>query len=207
MREELKRVQNEVRALRQELTEVENERDQARLDLENRDAALAQANVRLSSQETEMSTEIQELRQQLATALSTCETSAKQGSNLEMWQKRCQELEEQQGRYREEIRELRENNERLSFRVVTEGLDCVDRSLAAQVPDIGIWPDDKDTTQLHKNLREQQDANRRLREYVGQLIVLIIEHNPSLLDVTNRSSPNDLDTNPSGPGLSIANSF
>lgn len=89
-------------------------------------------------------------------------------------------------RVREENKRLKENNEELQAQLLNfqleEGRSLVREgdktySLADELGDI-------DVQRLMKALKEQQDDNARLRKYIDEILLRIVESNPEILDTT-----------------------
>lgn len=87
---------------------------------------------------------------------------------------------------REEIKRLKETNEELQAQLLNfqleEGRSLVREgdksySLADELGDI-------DVQKLMKALKEQQDDNTRLRKYIDEILLRIVESNPEILDTT-----------------------
>ncbi|ELU12638.1 hypothetical protein CAPTEDRAFT_90286, partial [Capitella teleta] len=98
------------------------------------------------------------------------------------------ELDDLLNKIMQENQHLREQCEDLEAQMlsksVEEGrslLQAGDSSLADEIQDLP-------REELMKSLQKEQEANRKLREYVDQIMLRILEKNPSILEINENSA-------------------
>uniref|UniRef100_A0A4W4EKV9 FIP-RBD domain-containing protein n=1 Tax=Electrophorus electricus TaxID=8005 RepID=A0A4W4EKV9_ELEEL len=97
------------------------------------------------------------------------------------------ELEQEVKRLKQENQKLREQNEELNGQILSLSLHEAKNLFAAQTKaqSLASEIDNASRDQLMEALKEQEEINSRLRQYMDKIILSILDHNPSILEIKN----------------------
>ncbi|XP_067315583.1 rab11 family-interacting protein 4B isoform X2 [Pseudorasbora parva] len=97
------------------------------------------------------------------------------------------ELEQEVKRLKQENQKLREQNEDLNGQLLSLSLHEAKNLFATQTKaqSLAMEIDHASRDQLMEALKEQEDINFRLRQYMDKIILSILDHNPSILEIKN----------------------
>ncbi|XP_068178186.1 rab11 family-interacting protein 4B isoform X2 [Antennarius striatus] len=95
------------------------------------------------------------------------------------------ELEHEVKRLKQENQKLREQNEELNGHIISLSLHEAKTLFATQTKaqSIAAEIDKASRDQLMEALKEQEEINLRLRQYMDKIILSILDHNPSILEI------------------------
>lgn len=95
------------------------------------------------------------------------------------------ELEQEVKRLKQENQRLREQNEDLNGQILSLSLHEAKSLLATQTKaqSLAAEIDHASRDQLMEALKEQEDINGQLRQYMDKVILSILDHNPSILEI------------------------
>nr|XP_046266966.1 rab11 family-interacting protein 4B isoform X1 [Scatophagus argus]XP_046266975.1 rab11 family-interacting protein 4B isoform X1 [Scatophagus argus]XP_046266984.1 rab11 family-interacting protein 4B isoform X1 [Scatophagus argus]XP_046266992.1 rab11 family-interacting protein 4B isoform X1 [Scatophagus argus] len=97
------------------------------------------------------------------------------------------ELEHEVKRLKQENQKLREQNDELNGQILSLSLYEAKTLFATQTKaqSIAAEIDNASRDQLMEALKEQEEINLRLRQYMDKIILSILDHNPSILEIKN----------------------
>ncbi|XP_051997196.1 rab11 family-interacting protein 4B isoform X2 [Xyrauchen texanus] len=97
------------------------------------------------------------------------------------------ELEQEVKRLKQENQKLREQNEDLNGQLLSLSLYEAKSLFATQTKaqSLAMEIDHASRDQLMDALKEQEEINYRLRQYMDKVILSILDHNPSILEIKN----------------------
>ncbi|XP_019939924.1 rab11 family-interacting protein 4B isoform X2 [Paralichthys olivaceus] len=97
------------------------------------------------------------------------------------------ELEHEVKRLKQENQKLREQNDDLNGQILSLSLYEAKNLFATQTKaqSLAAEIDNASRDQLMEALKEQEEINRRLRQYMDKIILSILDHNPSILEIKN----------------------
>ncbi|XP_016370500.1 rab11 family-interacting protein 4B isoform X2 [Sinocyclocheilus rhinocerous] len=97
------------------------------------------------------------------------------------------ELEQEVKRLKQENQKLREQNEDLNGQLLSLSLHEAKTLFATQTKaqSLAMEIDHASRDQLMEALKEQEEINFRLRQYMDKIILSILDHNPSILEIKN----------------------
>ncbi|XP_029993560.1 rab11 family-interacting protein 4B isoform X2 [Sphaeramia orbicularis] len=97
------------------------------------------------------------------------------------------ELEHEVKRLKQENQKLREQNEELNGQILSLSLYEAKNLFATQTKaqSLAAEIDNASRDQLMEALKEQEEINLRLRQYMDKIILSILDHNPSILEIKN----------------------
>ncbi|XP_063057593.1 rab11 family-interacting protein 4B [Engraulis encrasicolus] len=97
------------------------------------------------------------------------------------------ELELEVKRLKQENQKLREQNEDLNGQILSLSLHEAKNLFAAQTKaqSLAAEIDNASRDELMDALKEQEEINYRLRQYMDKIILNILDHNPSILEIKN----------------------
>lgn len=97
------------------------------------------------------------------------------------------ELEHEVKRLKQENQKLREQNEDLNGQILSLSLYEAKNLFATQTKaqSLAAEIDNASRDQLMEALKEQEEINLRLRQYMDKIILSILDHNPSILEIKN----------------------
>ncbi|XP_031596300.1 rab11 family-interacting protein 4B isoform X1 [Oreochromis aureus] len=97
------------------------------------------------------------------------------------------ELEHEVKRLKQENQKLREQNEDLNGQIISLSLHEAKNLFATQTKaqSLAAEIDNASRDQLMEALKEQEEINLRLRQYMDKIILNILDHNPSILEIKN----------------------
>uniref|UniRef100_A0A8C6LRU0 RAB11 family interacting protein 4 (class II) b n=1 Tax=Nothobranchius furzeri TaxID=105023 RepID=A0A8C6LRU0_NOTFU len=97
------------------------------------------------------------------------------------------ELEHEVKRLKQENQKLREQNEDLNGQILSLSLYEAKSLFATQTKaqSLAAEIDNASKDQLMEALKEQEEINLRLRQYMDKIILNILDHNPSILEIKN----------------------
>uniref|UniRef100_A0A672M503 Rab11 family-interacting protein 4B n=1 Tax=Sinocyclocheilus grahami TaxID=75366 RepID=A0A672M503_SINGR len=97
------------------------------------------------------------------------------------------ELEQEVKRLKQENQKLREQNEDLNGQLLSLSLHEAKNLFATQTKaqSLAMEIDHASRDQLMEALKEQEEINFRLRQYMDKIILSILDHNPSILEIKN----------------------
>uniref|UniRef100_A0A3Q0R7P7 RAB11 family interacting protein 4 (class II) b n=1 Tax=Amphilophus citrinellus TaxID=61819 RepID=A0A3Q0R7P7_AMPCI len=97
------------------------------------------------------------------------------------------ELEHEVKRLKQENQKLREQNEELNGQILSLSLHEAKNLFATQTKaqSLAAEIDNASRDQLMEALKEQEEINLRLRQYMDKIILSILDHNPSILEIKN----------------------
>uniref|UniRef100_A0A3Q2DE90 RAB11 family interacting protein 4 (class II) b n=1 Tax=Cyprinodon variegatus TaxID=28743 RepID=A0A3Q2DE90_CYPVA len=97
------------------------------------------------------------------------------------------ELEHEVKRLKQETQKLREQNEDLNGQILSLSLYEAKNLFATQTKaqSLAAEIDNASRDQLMEALKEQEDINICLRQYMDKIILSILDHNPSILEIKN----------------------
>ncbi|XP_066521069.1 rab11 family-interacting protein 4B isoform X2 [Hoplias malabaricus] len=95
------------------------------------------------------------------------------------------ELEQEVKRLKQENQKLREQNEELNGQILSLSLHEAKNLFATQTKaqSLAAEIDNASRDQLMEALKEQEEINLRLRQYMDKIILSILDHNPSILEI------------------------
>lgn len=95
------------------------------------------------------------------------------------------ELEQEVKRLKQENQKLREQNEDLNGQLLSLSLHEAKNLFATQTKaqSLAMEIDHASRDQLMEALKEQEEINFRLRQYMDKIILSILDHNPSILEI------------------------
>ncbi|MCI4375933.1 hypothetical protein PGIGA_G00115480 [Pangasianodon gigas] len=95
------------------------------------------------------------------------------------------ELEQEMKRLKQENQRLREQNEELNGQILSLSLHEAKNLIATQTKaqSLAAEIDNASRDQLMEALKEQEEINIRLRQYMDKIILSILDHNPSILEI------------------------
>ncbi|XP_060774571.1 rab11 family-interacting protein 4B isoform X2 [Neoarius graeffei] len=95
------------------------------------------------------------------------------------------ELEQEMKRLKHENQRLREQNEELNGQILSLSLHEAKSLIATQTKaqSLAAEIDNASRDQLMEALKEQEEINIRLRQYMDKIILSILDHNPSILEI------------------------
>uniref|UniRef100_A0A8C1MU66 RAB11 family interacting protein 4 (class II) b n=1 Tax=Cyprinus carpio TaxID=7962 RepID=A0A8C1MU66_CYPCA len=95
------------------------------------------------------------------------------------------ELEQEVKRLKQENQKLREQNEDLNGQLLSLSLHEAKNLFATQTKaqSLAMEIDHASRDQLMEALKEQEEINLRLRQYMDKIILSILDHNPSILEI------------------------
>ncbi|KAF7711039.1 hypothetical protein HF521_000050 [Silurus meridionalis] len=95
------------------------------------------------------------------------------------------ELEQEMKRLKQENQRLREQNEDLNGQILSLSLHEAKNLIATQTKaqSLAAEIDNASRDQLMEALKEQEEINVRLRQYMDKIILSILDHNPSILEI------------------------
>ncbi|XP_072539422.1 rab11 family-interacting protein 4B isoform X2 [Salminus brasiliensis] len=95
------------------------------------------------------------------------------------------ELEQEVKRLKQENQKLREQNEELNGQILSLSLHEAKSLFATQTKaqSLAAEIDNASRDQLMEALKEQEEINLRLRQYMDKIILSILDHNPSILEI------------------------
>uniref|UniRef100_A0A4W6FTT6 RAB11 family interacting protein 4 (class II) b n=2 Tax=Lates calcarifer TaxID=8187 RepID=A0A4W6FTT6_LATCA len=97
------------------------------------------------------------------------------------------ELEHEVKRLKQENQKLREQNDDLNGQILSLSLYEAKNLFATQTKaqSLAAEIDNASRDQLMEALKEQEEINLRLRQYMDKIILSILDHNPSILEIKN----------------------
>uniref|UniRef100_A0A3B3WV21 FIP-RBD domain-containing protein n=1 Tax=Poecilia mexicana TaxID=48701 RepID=A0A3B3WV21_9TELE len=97
------------------------------------------------------------------------------------------ELEHEVKRLKQETQKLREQNDDLNGQILSLSLHEAKNLFATQTKaqSLAAEIDSASRDQLMEALKEQEDINLCLRQYMDKVILSILDHNPSILEIKN----------------------
>ncbi|XP_056136242.1 rab11 family-interacting protein 4B [Lampris incognitus] len=97
------------------------------------------------------------------------------------------ELEHEVKRLKQENQKLREQNDDLNGQILSLSLYEAKNLFATQTKaqSLAAEIDNASRDQLMEALKEQEEINYRLRQYMDKIILSILDHNPSILEIKN----------------------
>ncbi|XP_044044930.1 rab11 family-interacting protein 4B isoform X2 [Siniperca chuatsi] len=97
------------------------------------------------------------------------------------------ELEHEVKRLKQENQKLREQNDELNGQILSLSLHEAKTLFATQTKaqSLAAEIDNASRDQLMEALKEQEEINLRLRQYMDKIILSILDHNPSILEIKN----------------------
>uniref|UniRef100_A0A8C5G7Y2 FIP-RBD domain-containing protein n=1 Tax=Gouania willdenowi TaxID=441366 RepID=A0A8C5G7Y2_GOUWI len=97
------------------------------------------------------------------------------------------ELEHEVKRLKQENQKLKEQNEDLNGQILSLSLHEAKNLFATQTKaqSLAAEIDNASRDQLMEALKEQEEINLRLRQYMDKIILSILDHNPSILEIKN----------------------
>ncbi|KAM9857406.1 rab11 family-interacting protein 4B isoform 2-T2 [Aulostomus maculatus] len=97
------------------------------------------------------------------------------------------ELEHEVKRLKQENQRLREQNDELNGQILSLSLYEAKNLFATQTKaqSLAAEIDSASRDQLMEALKEQEEINLRLRQYMDKIILAILDHNPSILEIKN----------------------
>uniref|UniRef100_A0AAQ5Z413 FIP-RBD domain-containing protein n=1 Tax=Amphiprion ocellaris TaxID=80972 RepID=A0AAQ5Z413_AMPOC len=97
------------------------------------------------------------------------------------------ELEHEVKRLKQENQKLREQNDELNGQILSLSLYEAKNLFATQTKaqSLAAEIDNASRDQLMEALKEQEEINLRLRQYMDKIILSILDHNPSILEIKN----------------------
>ncbi|KAM9770247.1 rab11 family-interacting protein 4B isoform 2-T2 [Menidia menidia] len=97
------------------------------------------------------------------------------------------ELEHEVKRLKQENQKLREQNDELNGQILSLSLHEAKSLFATQTKaqSLAAEIDNASRDQLMEALKEQEEINLRLRQYMDKIILSILDHNPSILEIKN----------------------
>ncbi|XP_061588079.1 rab11 family-interacting protein 4B isoform X2 [Cololabis saira] len=97
------------------------------------------------------------------------------------------ELEHEVKRLKQENQKLREQNDDLNGQILSLSLHEAKNLFATQTKaqSLAAEIDNASRDQLMEALKEQEEINLRLRQYMDKIILSILDHNPSILEIKN----------------------
>ncbi|XP_040003328.1 rab11 family-interacting protein 4B isoform X2 [Xiphias gladius] len=97
------------------------------------------------------------------------------------------ELEHEVKRLKQENQKLREQNDELNGQILSLSLYEAKNLFATQTKaqSLAAEIDNASRDQLMEALKEQEEINIRLRQYMDKIILSILDHNPSILEIKN----------------------
>uniref|UniRef100_W5KFC3 RAB11 family interacting protein 4 (class II) b n=1 Tax=Astyanax mexicanus TaxID=7994 RepID=W5KFC3_ASTMX len=95
------------------------------------------------------------------------------------------ELEQEVKRLKQENQKLREQNEELNGQILSLSLHEAKSLFATQTKAQSLAAEIENASrdQLMEALKEQEEINLRLRQYMDKIILSILDHNPSILEI------------------------
>ncbi|KAJ0050732.1 hypothetical protein NL108_005119 [Boleophthalmus pectinirostris] len=95
------------------------------------------------------------------------------------------ELEHEVKRHKQENQKLKEQNEDLNGQILSLSLHEAKNLFATQTKaqSLAAEIDNATRDQLMEALKEQEEINIRLRQYMDKIILSILDHNPSILEI------------------------
>ncbi|XP_017337037.1 rab11 family-interacting protein 4B isoform X2 [Ictalurus punctatus] len=95
------------------------------------------------------------------------------------------ELEQEMKRLKQENQRLREQNEELNGQIISLSLHEAKNLIATQTKAQSLAAEIENASrdQLMDALKEQEEINIRLRQYMDKIILSILDHNPSILEI------------------------
>lgn len=95
------------------------------------------------------------------------------------------ELEHEVKRLKQENQKLREQNEELNGQILSLSLHEAKNLFATQTKAQSLAAEIENASrdQLMEALKEQEEINLRLRQYMDKIILSILDHNPSILEI------------------------
>uniref|UniRef100_A0A3Q3W4I5 FIP-RBD domain-containing protein n=1 Tax=Mola mola TaxID=94237 RepID=A0A3Q3W4I5_MOLML len=108
-------------------------------------------------------------------------------SGLADFRTREVELDHEVKRLKQENQKLREQNDELNGQVLSLSLYEAKTLFATKTKaqSIAAEIDNASRDQLMEALKEQEEINLRLRQYMDKIILSILDHNPSILEIKN----------------------
>ncbi|NP_001122297.1 rab11 family-interacting protein 4B isoform X1 [Danio rerio] len=97
------------------------------------------------------------------------------------------ELEQEVRRLKQDNQKLREQNEDLNGQLLSLSLHEAKNLFATQTKaqSLAMEIDHASRDQLLEALKQQEEINLRLRQYMDKIILSILDHNPSILEIKN----------------------
>uniref|UniRef100_A0A8C9VX48 RAB11 family interacting protein 4 (class II) b n=1 Tax=Scleropages formosus TaxID=113540 RepID=A0A8C9VX48_SCLFO len=97
------------------------------------------------------------------------------------------ELEHEIKRLKQENQKLREQNDDLNGQILSLSLHEAKNLFATQTKaqSLAAEIDNASRDELMEALKEQEEINFRLRQYMDKIILAILDHNPSILEIKN----------------------
>ncbi|XP_029907724.1 rab11 family-interacting protein 4B isoform X2 [Myripristis murdjan] len=97
------------------------------------------------------------------------------------------EMEHEVKRLKQENQKLREQNDELNGQILSLSLYEAKNLFATQTKaqSLAAEIDNASRDQLMEALKEQEEINFRLRQYMDKIILSILDHNPSILEIKN----------------------
>ncbi|XP_067353774.1 rab11 family-interacting protein 4B isoform X2 [Channa argus] len=97
------------------------------------------------------------------------------------------ELEHETKRLKQENQKLREQNDDLNGQILSLSLHEAKNLIATQTKAQSLAAEIENASrdQLMEALKEQEEINLRLRQYMDKIILSILDHNPSILEIKN----------------------
>lgn len=97
------------------------------------------------------------------------------------------ELEHEVKRLKQENQKLKEQNDELNGQILSLSLYEAKNLFATQTKaqSLAAEIDNASRDQLMEALKEQEEINLRLRQYMDKIILSILDHNPSILEIKN----------------------
>ncbi|KAM6939742.1 rab11 family-interacting protein 4B isoform 2-T2 [Xenentodon cancila] len=97
------------------------------------------------------------------------------------------ELEHEVKRLKQENQKLKEQNDDLNGQILSLSLHEAKNLFATQTKaqSLAAEIDNASRDQLMEALKEQEEINLRLRQYMDKIILSILDHNPSILEIKN----------------------
>ncbi|XP_041642063.1 rab11 family-interacting protein 4B isoform X3 [Cheilinus undulatus] len=97
------------------------------------------------------------------------------------------ELEHEVKRLKQENQKLKEQNDELNGQILSLSLYEAKTLFATQTKaqSLAAEIDNASRDQLMEALKEQEEINLRLRQYMDKIILSILDHNPSILEIKN----------------------
>ncbi|XP_045903831.1 rab11 family-interacting protein 4B isoform X2 [Micropterus dolomieu] len=97
------------------------------------------------------------------------------------------ELEHEVKRLKQENQKLREQNDELNGQILSLSLHEAKTLFATQTKAQSLAAEIENASrdQLMEALKEQEEINLRLRQYMDKIILSILDHNPSILEIKN----------------------
>ncbi|KAK2857372.1 hypothetical protein Q7C36_005291 [Tachysurus vachellii] len=95
------------------------------------------------------------------------------------------DLEQETKRLKQENKRLREQNEELNGQILSLSLHEAKNLISTQTKaqSLAAEIDSVSRDQLMEALKEQEEINIRLRQYMDKIILSILDHNPSILEI------------------------